>query len=105
MKAYSKKFGIMNKIYIDSSIILDYIINKDPILLDLEVSYLNDILKNLRIKYNKTQQELAEVLGYKGKSGYSMLENGRVELTISKAKILSEYYKIDPKIFFEEQVQ
>lgn len=62
---------------------------------------MNKLLKKLRIKNNKTQEEVAQILGYKGKSGYSMLENGNVELTISKIKILSEYYKVPPSIFFD----
>lgn len=62
---------------------------------------MNKLLKELRIKNNKTQQEVAKILGYKSKSGYSMLENGKVELTIQKAKILANFYDVDVKIFFE----
>lgn len=62
---------------------------------------MNRLLRSLRIKNGKTQQEIAIVLGYSSKSGYSMLENGNVELTISKAKILADFYKVDPQIFFE----
>lgn len=62
---------------------------------------MQQILKKLRLENGYTQNELAELLGYKGKSGYSMLENGKVELSISKAKILSEYYKVDIKIFLQ----
>ena len=62
---------------------------------------MNKLLKELRIKNNKTQQEVAKILGYKSKSGYSMLENGKVELTIQKAKILACFYDVDAKIFFE----
>lgn len=60
---------------------------------------MNKLLKRLRIENNKTQEEAAKVLGYKGKSGYSMLENGKVELTIQKAKLLAEFYKVDIQIF------
>ncbi|KQB77489.1 helix-turn-helix domain-containing protein [Clostridium butyricum] len=62
---------------------------------------MNEILKELRLENNKTQQEVAKVLGYKSKSGYSMLENGKVELTIQKAKILADFYNVDVKIFLE----
>jgi transcriptional regulator with XRE-family HTH domain len=62
---------------------------------------MNEILKRLRLENKKTQQEVARVLGYSSKSGYSMLENGNVELTISKAKVLADFYKVDPKIFLE----
>lgn len=61
---------------------------------------MNEILKELRLENNKTQKEVAEVLGYKSKSGYSMLENGKVELTIQKAKILANFYNVDITIFF-----
>ncbi|MGL4569662.1 MAG: helix-turn-helix transcriptional regulator [Clostridium sp.] len=56
-------------------------------------------LKDLRNKYGYTQEEVALKLGYSSKSGYSMLENGKVNLSISKAKMLSELYKIDIKKF------
>lgn len=62
---------------------------------------MSELLKKLRIENGKTQEEVAKVLGYKGKSGYSMLENGKVELTIQKAKLLAEYYKVDIQIFFD----
>ncbi|BCZ48461.1 hypothetical protein psyc5s11_45280 [Clostridium gelidum] len=62
---------------------------------------MNELLKALRLKNNKTQDEVAKALGYSGKSGYSMLENGKVELTILKAKILAEFYNVDAKIFLE----
>lgn len=60
---------------------------------------MNELLKRLRLKNNETQDEVAKILGYRGKSGYSMLENGKVELTISKAKILAKLYNVDAKIF------
>lgn len=62
---------------------------------------MNELLRQLRLKNNKTQEEVAKVLGYNGKSGYSMLENGKVELTISKAKILAKFYGVDPQIFLK----
>lgn len=62
---------------------------------------MNNVLKALRIKNGKTQSEVAKVLGYSSKSGYSMLENGSVELTVSKLKILSKYYNVDPLIFLK----
>lgn len=56
-------------------------------------------LKDLRTKHGYTQEEIALKLGYSSKSGYSMLENGKVNLSISKAKMLSDLYKIDIKKF------
>lgn len=60
-----------------------------------------NLLKNLRIKNNKTQVEVAKILGYSSKSGYSMLENGKVDLTIKKARILADYYNVDVQIFLQ----
>lgn len=60
-----------------------------------------NILKKLRIENNYTQEYLAEYLGYKGKSGYSMLENEKVKLTIDKAKLLSKLYEVDIQIFLK----
>lgn len=62
---------------------------------------MNQLLKKLRLENSKTQKEVAKALGYSSKSGYSMLENGKIELTISKAKVLADFYKIDPKIFLD----
>lgn len=58
-----------------------------------------NILKDLRIKNGFTQEKVARVLGYKSKSGYSMLENGNVTLSINKAKILSKLYKVSIEKF------
>jgi transcriptional regulator with XRE-family HTH domain len=66
---------------------------------------MNNLLKELRLKSGKTQREVAKILGYKSKSGYCMLEHGKVELTISKAKILAEFYNVDKTIFFTNLVQ
>ena len=62
---------------------------------------MSDLLKKLRLENGKTQNEVAKILGYKSKSGYSMLENGKVDLTIKKAKILSQFYNVDIKIFLD----
>lgn len=66
---------------------------------------MNKLLKELRLKNNKTQEQVAKALGYNSKSGYSMLENGKVELTISKVKLLANFYNIDPAIFLKNLVQ
>ena len=62
---------------------------------------MTELLKKLRLENGKTQYEVAKALGYKGKSGYSMLENGKVEFTIPKAKLLAKLYNVDAKIFLE----
>jgi len=60
------------------------------------------ILKELRLNKGYTQEYMAKKLGYKGKSGYCMLENGLVKMTFHKAKLIAEILQIDPKVFFEE---
>lgn len=62
---------------------------------------MDNILKNLRVENSYTQEYIAEYLGYKGKSGYSMLENGKVKLTIDKAKLLAKLYNVDIQIFLK----
>lgn len=56
-------------------------------------------LKELRKQNGFKQSYLATKLGYRGVSGYSMFENGKVRLSISKAKILSELYKVEIEKF------
>lgn len=42
-------------------------------------------LKKIREEKGITQEKMAKELGYSGKSGYSMLENGKVRLTLEQA--------------------
>lgn len=51
-------------------------------------------LKEKREQLGYTQEYMAEKLGYSSKSGYNMLENGNVKISLEKAKILSELLKI-----------
>lgn len=60
-----------------------------------------ELLKTLRQDSGYTQEYVANFLGYKSKSGYCMLENGKVELTINRAKLLATLYQIDVKKFLE----
>lgn len=41
-----------------------------------------------------TREEMAKKLGYSSKSGYNMLENGNVSLSLDKAKIISDLLNI-----------
>lgn len=59
------------------------------------------MLKELREEHGYTQEEMAKFLGYSSRSGYCMLENGKVKLTLSKIKKLSQIYNVDIKKFFE----
>lgn len=47
-------------------------------------------LKQKRIDRGISQDEMAKKLGYTGKSGYSMLENGHVSISLDKAKIIAD---------------
>lgn len=50
-------------------------------------------IKNLRIDYDKTQKELAEMLGT-GQSYYAKYENGHRPLPIERLKALCLYYHV-----------
>lgn len=47
-------------------------------------------LKKIRRKKGLTQKEMAEKLGYRGKSGYCQLENGIVNMKLHQAKKIAE---------------
>ena len=55
---------------------------------------LENKLKEKREQLGYTQEQMAEKLGYSSKSGYNMLENGNVKLSLEKAKILSNLLNI-----------
>lgn len=52
-----------------------------------------------------TQDDMAKMLGYKSKSGYCMLENGKVKLTVETAKKISSILGISSEKIFEDNVQ
>lgn len=66
---------------------------------------MNELLKKLRTEKGFTQQDMAKKLGYSGKSGYCLLENGVVKMTIDKAKKIAEILEVDPAIFFNNKVE
>lgn len=58
-------------------------------------------LKQLRNEAGYSQEELANLLGYKSKTGYSMLETQGYGLDIFKAKQIADLYgKSIEEIFF-----
>jgi len=63
-------------------------------------------LRTIRKAKGLTQEQMAKALGYKDKSGYWYLENGRISITIDKAKKISEILgtNID-EIFFENNIE
>lgn len=66
---------------------------------------MDKLLKKLRIEKGYTQQDMAKKLGYSSKSGYCLLENGAVKMTIDKAKQIAEILEVDPSIFFSDKVE
>lgn len=62
-------------------------------------------LKRIRKKKGITQEEMAQRLGYKGKSGYCQLENGTVKMTLEQACKIAEILGENPNdIFFGNKV-
>ncbi len=62
-------------------------------------------LKKIREKTGTTQDEMAELLGYRHKSGYSKLENGDRKISIEQAKIISDFFNMSiEEIFFIDKV-
>lgn len=58
-------------------------------------------LKEIRENKGLTQSDMAELLGYKHKSGYNKLELGDRKITLEQAKIISEYFNMTIEdIFF-----
>ena len=67
------------------------------------------LLKEARKKRGITQKEMAEALGYSGKSGYSCLETGKIKVSVDKSleikKILDLSETEYQNIFFASEVQ
>ena len=63
-------------------------------------------LKKLREDKGITQDEMAELLGYRHKSGYSKLENGERKMSIEQAKLISDFFNMSIEdIFFNNKVK
>lgn len=61
---------------------------------DMNTNQLTAIkIKDERIRLNYTQQTVADHLGM-DISNYSRLENGKVEITISKLEAIAEFFKV-----------
>lgn len=61
-------------------------------------------LKKIREEKNISQSELANLLGYKHKSGYGKLENCDRKISLEQAKIISDYFKMSiEEIFFDNK--
>lgn len=66
---------------------------------------MNEKLKKMREDKGYTQEFMAKKLGYKGKSGYCLLENGSTKLSVEKAIKIAEILEVDPSIFFTSKVE
>lgn len=57
------------------------------------------LLKKARVALNITQEEMAEKLGYKDKSSYCQIENGKAQLPLSKIKTVKDILKLSEEKF------
>ena len=60
-----------------------------------QTTKLYENIKKRRIELDMSQQELAEAVGYKGKSMISQVENGQIDLPITMVKKFAEVLQID----------
>lgn len=69
---------------------------------------LENKLKKAREDKGYTQEDMAKELGYNGKSGYNMVENGKVKISLEMAKKISKILDIPIEeiwYFFTLEVQ
>lgn len=55
--------------------------------------YINNI-RFLRKKHNMTQEEMANLLGYRGKQGYSMIETGNSNISVENLETLADFFGV-----------
>ena len=58
-------------------------------------------LREVRLKHQKTQEEVANFLGVQ-QNTYSQIETGKRSLSVVNAKKLGEFYKINWWLFYEK---
>lgn len=67
------------------------------------------LLRAERIKRGITQEQLAKQLGFKDKSSYCLIENGKTSISIDTANRIADCLALSKdlvyKIFFETNVQ
>ena len=68
-----------------------------------ELSNLGERIKSLRLENDLTQEELAESLGYSGRSVISHIEKGDADMTYEKILLLLKTYALDANELFEVQ--
>lgn len=66
---------------------------------------MNNKLKELRLEFGYTQEQMVQHLGLKYKSHYHQIENGDIKVSLPLAKKISDLFnKTIEEIFFEEKV-
>ncbi len=58
-------------------------------------------LKEIRKKKKITQEEMAQALGYSGKSGYNCFENGRTKVRLEQVKIIKDFLSLNESEYEE----
>lgn len=51
-------------------------------------------IKYLRKKHEMTQEDVANLLGYRGKQGYNAIETGKAKATVENLEKISDYFGI-----------
>ncbi|WP_192930329.1 helix-turn-helix domain-containing protein [Alkaliphilus pronyensis] len=59
-------------------------------------------IKQIRVSKGLTQQDMANSMGYKSKSGYCQLEKGEVKLTLDKIELIANVLEVDPQILLSD---
>lgn len=66
----------------------------------------HELLKKERKKRGLSQKDMAEKLGYSGKSGYSCLETGKVKVTVDTSLQIKQILNLSDEeyqsIFFKQ---
>ena len=57
-------------------------------------------IKELRLLHQWTQTDLAKKIGYADKGMISRIENGEIDLPLSKVKALAELFHVTPGVLF-----
>lgn len=67
------------------------------------------LLKEERMKRGITQEKLAKLIGFKDKSSYCLIENGKTSISVDTANQIAIHLGLSRetayKIFFENEVQ
>jgi transcriptional regulator len=51
-------------------------------------------IKHLRKKHEMTQEDMANLLGYRGKQGYNAIETGKAKATVENLEKISDYFGV-----------